>query len=477
MLTRDEYLLKKEKCCEEIKKVNADSFRLDYHLMPQFGWLNDPNGLCQFNGVYHIYHQYAPFTITNGKNIMWGHYTTKDFINYVQEEPFIYPDTKDDQDGAYSGSCLIKDNKMYFYYTGNVKYQDKEYDYINEGREHNTILVESNDGYNYQQKEVLLVNDDYPKEMTKHVRDPKIYQKDNQYYMVLGARDKIKGGCLLIYKSDDLRNFKYYNTIYPKEKFGYMWECPDLIELNNELFLICCPQGLEQDGDKYQSVYQNGYFKLKYNFQENKYQLFDFYELDYGFDFYAPQTFCDQKNRTILYGWMGIPDADYTNPTVDNGWQHCLTIPREIINIDGYLYQKPLEELKNLRKNKKIINDNNLLNLNNNHSYELILFPENNDFKLQLRKDVFLTYENNVLKLIMGASGYGRKERYIIIDEVNKLQIFSDNSSLEIFINDGIKTMTTRTYAYFEKNDLSLECKKNIMIEFYELDKIKIKGE
>ena len=56
---------------------------------------------------------------------------------------------------------------------------------------------------------------------------------------------------------------------------------------------------------------------------------------DRGFDFYAPQSFEDESGRRILIGWMGIPDADYTNPTEEAGWQHALTIPRELSVRDG----------------------------------------------------------------------------------------------------------------------------------------------
>ena len=31
-----------------------------FHIEPRQGWLNDPNGLCQFRGRYHAYYQYAP---------------------------------------------------------------------------------------------------------------------------------------------------------------------------------------------------------------------------------------------------------------------------------------------------------------------------------------------------------------------------------------------------------------------------------
>ena len=80
---------------------------------------------------------------------LWGHYTTEDWITYKDEEPFLFPDIPEDRNGVYSGSAFIKDNEIYFYYTGNVKYIDKKYNYISDGREQNTILIKSKDGFSY----------------------------------------------------------------------------------------------------------------------------------------------------------------------------------------------------------------------------------------------------------------------------------------------------------------------------------------
>ena len=161
--------------------------------------------------------------------------------------------------------------------------------------------------------------------MSCHIRDPKIYEKDNRYYMVLGARSMDDQGCVLIYEGTDLKDWQYKMCITTNESFGYMWECPDLFDLDHQQFLLTCPQGLPHVGYRYENVYQSGYFPIEIDFKNQTYTLKDFRELDYGFDFYAPQTFEDEQGRRILIGWMGLPDIDYTNPTCERGWQHALT--------------------------------------------------------------------------------------------------------------------------------------------------------
>ena len=123
-------------------------WRLKFHLMPKTGWLNDPNGLCEFEGEYHIFYQYSPFSTEPGINF-WGHFTTRDFLIYKRREPMLCCDSRLDCHGVYSGSALADNGKMYIYYTGNVKYEG-DYDYINEGREHNTILAVSSNGLNIE---------------------------------------------------------------------------------------------------------------------------------------------------------------------------------------------------------------------------------------------------------------------------------------------------------------------------------------
>lgn len=62
--------------------------------------------------------------------------------------------------------------------------------------------------------------------------------------------------------------------------------------------------------------------------ERKEFQFSEMYELDKGFDFYAPQSYEDEKHRRILFGWLGNSKSEY--PTDKNNWAHMLTLPREI---------------------------------------------------------------------------------------------------------------------------------------------------
>lgn len=459
-------------------KVQQDPWRLHYHLMPESGWLNDPNGLCQYHGVYHIYYQYSPFDV-DGKTKLWGHMTTKDMLNFKQEEPVLFPDSRVDERGVYSGSAFVEDDVIHYFYTGNVKLFDQEYDYINQGREQNTIHVESRDGYHFSDKEWLMSNKDYPEDMSCHIRDPKIYKKDGIYYMVLGARDLSSKGCVLVYESKDLKNWSYLMRLSSQQDFGYMWECPDLFDLDDQQFLITCPQGVAQEGYRFANVHQCGYFPVSIDFKHKTCEFQEFHELDYGFDFYAPQSFEDEKGRRILIGWMGLPDIDYTNPTTEYGWQHALTIPRELKAKDGVIYQSPIEELKELRLSQlsfeaKSLNEQNI----RMDCYELEIHVEKNtDFVLQLRKgaDISFDVEQELFTLSFEACGYGRTSRSAKINDLKNIRIYADTSSFEIFINDGSTVFTSRVYSDSKDNQIQLiSGVLEANLHFYELGSIRI---
>ena len=149
-----------------------------WHIAPKCGLMNDPNGLCEINGIHHIFYQWFPAGPVHGLK-HWYHLTTKDFIHYEDFGPVVFPDEDIDAHGVYSGSAFIEDDTIHYFYTGNLKYFDRDdYDYINNGRGSNTITFTSKDGYEFTKKELLMTTDEYPADMSNHVRDPKILKKN-----------------------------------------------------------------------------------------------------------------------------------------------------------------------------------------------------------------------------------------------------------------------------------------------------------
>ena len=155
------------KACElaESRAGEKGNWFPSFHLAPVTGWMNDPNGLCEFNGVHHIFFQYSPFDTSPGMNY-WGHFSTKNFVDIKYHKPALCCDEKFDCHGVYSGSAFCDETGMNIFYTGNVLKsgeKEKEYDYLNTGREHNTVFVNSKDGLTFDGKTVVLKNSDYPK--------------------------------------------------------------------------------------------------------------------------------------------------------------------------------------------------------------------------------------------------------------------------------------------------------------------------
>ena len=222
-----------------------------------------------------------------------------------------------------------------------------------------------------------------------------------------------------------------------------MWECPDLFELDGQWFLAVSPQGIAC-----QNVYGCGYFALQGDWRTDC-TLSEFHALDDGFDYYAPQSFAAADGRRIQFGWMGMPDADYTNPTVEYGWQHCLTLPR-VLTQDGTgrLLQAPAAELNALRGEARQPADGETVETD--PCFDLTASPAG-DFVLTIANGLTLTYTEAdrtcTLRFTDTAIAAGRTERKAVLDApCRSLRVVGDASSLEIFLNDGAAVLSTRYY-------------------------------
>ena len=233
-------------------------WRQNLHIEPPEGWMNDPNGLCFFDGFYHVYFQYSPGTPNGESTRRWGHYVSSDLLSWKYKGIVLDADIPEDRDGVFSGSAVAFNDHIEFFYTGNVM-EEGGHDYVLEGRGANVIFVTSEDGAKMSSKKVLLTNDSYPDFCSCHVRDPKVNYFDGTYHMVLGARTKDDKGMVLIYEGSTPDSLKYKECL-SVPGMGYMWECPDMFEIKGNKFLAICPQGIPQGEYKYQNLFRSGYF-------------------------------------------------------------------------------------------------------------------------------------------------------------------------------------------------------------------------
>ena len=429
---------------ENRERIKNAKWRQRFHIEPPDGWLNDPNGLSFYKGEYHVYFQYSPIAADGHTPRGWGHYHGADLMHMVYDKAVMIPDIPEDSHGVYSGSAIENDGVLHIFYTGNVK-MEGDYDYVTAGRGANVIHVTTADGSEVSEKQVLLRNSDYPDFCSCHVRDPKVWKEGEVWKMVLGARTLDDEGCVLVYESADLINWKYAGKVY-KEGYGYMWECPDYFELGGKGFLSTCPQGLPHYETKWQNLNESGYFPVEGRLEDSR--LGEFAEWDMGFDFYAPQTFLDPQGRRILIGWLGMDNRVYGNATTELGWQHCLTIPREVtLGENGRLRQYPIAEFEALRKSERRHADGCTA------KYALPLeicgeptadFTITLDGKLELRFDK--AKQLFTMKFSDEKYGCGRGTRNAVIESVNSIRLIADMSSIEVYLNGGETVMSTRFY-------------------------------
>lgn len=435
-----------EKQKETDQKVGY-RWRPEFHVAPPTGWLNDPNGLCQKDGIYHAFFQMAPFEPEGGLKF-WGHCISKDMLHWEFQGVPMQPDQPYDCHGAYSGSALVEEDRMYLFYTGNIK-QAGDYNYITDGRESNTILAVSRDGGKIESKKLLMTNADYPEDLTCHVRDPKVWKQDGMYYMVQGARTKEEKGVVLVFASEDKYHWNCIHRLESKETFGYMWECPDLYELDGQTILGISPQGVEADGYWYANRYQTVTAVIRGDFRTDGVPE-HFRELDGGFDFYAPQTFLTEDGRRILIGWMGMADAEdeYTNRTVEDNWQNVLTLARELSLKDGIVCQNPVRELENWWNREEAFTGQ--YEGSTTECYELDLKPGTGDVKVTLADGLVLFWDSReyVFKMEFtdSALGCGRTVRARQMQECADMKVIVDVSCVEVFMNGGKDVFSTRFY-------------------------------
>lgn len=432
-------------------KVENSRYPLSFHATPEVGLLNDPNGLIEYHGKYHLFYQWNPQACTHDHK-SWGHMVSEDLIHWERLPVALVPSEEYDKDGIYSGSAVEKDGVLYLFYTGNVINPD-------DSRSSYQCGAVSEDGVTFEKLGPLF---EHPAGYTRHVRDPKVWFDDEsqRWQMVLGAQTLAEEGTILCYSSANLSEWQFDGELFEAAELaklpqrGYMLECPDLFAVAGQELLLYSPQGIEAVENQYQNIYQTVYLPLTEELElAESPQLV---EVDWGFEFYAPQTFATSDGRRLLYAWMGTmpSEKEQAQPTVAEGWLHCLTVPREVDFQEGRLYQAPARELEQLRGDLEEFDLTDAWQAPlGEFGSELLLDFETGaaDFQLEVVTGFTLTFEADegvlTLSRINWQNGETEVRRYHLLKELTKLQLLIDGSAVEIFVNGGAAVASARFFA------------------------------
>lgn len=307
------------------------------HLKAPDNWVNDPNGFIYYNGYYHLFYQYFPYGPRWG-TMHWGHAVSRDLVTWEHKGLALYPTTRADQNGCFSGSAIEESGKLYLVYTG-VRYEvvnpEDPHTCLDDQFESAQLLICSEDGYHFdneQGKEVIIppVTDPSIGDRT-HTRDPKIWRGRDAWYLILGSTMGEKYGEVLFYRSEDLHTWTYINKAFKGPEYGWMWECPDYFETAGGGVLLLSAMGLLNNGEKERN--QSICFPVAFDEATCSIRIPDEYQyLDYGLDLYAPQTTLDAEGRRIMTAWVRMPKV------AEGGWIGMFCSPRVVETQDGHIF-------------------------------------------------------------------------------------------------------------------------------------------
>ncbi|WP_440879039.1 glycoside hydrolase family 32 protein [Vibrio natriegens] len=430
-------------------------YRPSWHISPPQGLLNDPNGFIYHDGAYHLFYQWFPYGCEH-RDKHWVHLTSQDLVEWEWQSVALTPSLWCDSHGVFSGHALSQGKELMLFYTGNTR--------IGQERDRQTTqcLATSSDGLNFTKHGPVI--DALPPNVTPHIRDPKVVRHNDKWLMLLGAQTTELKGRLAIYQSEDLYQWAFVG-LFGEEMgdFGYMWECPDLFTLNEQLFVVIGPQGIPSFSEHNTIPHHNGIVKAQW-VDGDGLRMGDFQHLDYGFDFYAPQSMQTPDGRRVMCGWMGLPD-EVDQPSTGNGWVHQLTAMRELSYRDGALYQWPILEMESLIESSSEIKlDSNGVDVGTK-SFDLTVTldwgDELNLFENSVQKFVLRADEENRRLIMDRSQTLNRAQDTIrelpLASERIELRILADNSSLEVFVNGGAAVMTSRVFTDKDATKISIQ--------------------
>lgn len=464
---------------EQFMKLNqqhtTDVFRPGFHFAPAANWANDPNGLVYYEGMYHLFYQYHPYSTIWGP-MHWGHAVSKDLIQWQHMPVALFPD---EHGAIFSGCCVVDWNNSSGLFEDShgliaiFTHADTHPD-TDQSRQRQSLAYSSDQGHTWHK---YAGNPVITEKELIDFRDPKVFwhSQSAHWIMVIVAGDHAR-----FYKSRNLLDWSFTGTFGEGQgSHDGVWECPDLFELpvddagySKWVLIISigdhpeCPEGSRTqyfvgdfDGHTFTNDHPQDHIMW----------------LDYGRDNYAGVTWSDipeQDGRRVIIGWMS--NWKYANNTPTDLWRGAMTLPRALYltsnNGHTTLIQMPVQEVQQLREQSRYWENVCITPatpfVQPTHS-DLIEIDVEIDVRLQDEVHIILKSSQQSEVIV----GYDPVQQWLFIDRSRSgitdfhplfavkhgvnlaiengqlhLHLWVDRNSIEVYANQGIVALTDQIF-------------------------------
>ena len=428
-----------------VAKAAKDPTRPICHFRPRAQWMNDICGAIYYNGYYHIFYQYNPFSGDSwgADYTLWAHARSRDLVHW-EDLPWAFLPMKDRGERRCNSGCVTLDgfNRPMIFYT----FVPDRPNATRLGKREQWGAVPLDDDLirwrRVKDKPLMAAGmNGVSASVNRKWSDPFVFRSDGRTFVTF----KSCNGLVCEAQNKALTEWKYAGRMD-----GVDGECPNFFKLQGKWVLL-------------RSTEQPSYVVGDFDSKTIKFNISGAAGvLDYGFGknpptdrawtrgLYATNVLTDRDGRRIMVGWICGFKAG-------RGWNGCMSLPRVLsLDKDNRLVQTPVPELKKLRgKHLKIEN----LNLNSESksfniqgdTLEIIaefIYQDTAAFGMKVRCDaerqnaVTLRYTNGILNVagteVPIERGKGLKTL--------KLHVFLDKSVMEVFVNDGRASVSRVNY-------------------------------
>ena len=439
-------------CWKEIKysdtfdTTNHERFRPVYHHTPVYGWMNDPNGMFYKDGVWHLYYQWNPYG-SQWENMHWGHSTSKDLVHWQAEPMALEPDWLG---SIFSGSCVTRGDEVVAMYTTAGHHQTQSIAFSNDG------------GRTFQKfsgNPVLTA--DVP-----DFRDPRPFWNEDikAWNLILAVGQEMR-----IYSSQNLTDWTYESAFGNEYgNHGGVWECPDLMKIDDKWVLIC---NINPGGPFGGSATQ--YFVGQ--FDGHKFVCESMPKvtkwMDYGKDHYATVSFYNApENRHVVLAWMS--NWQYANQVPTKQYRSGNSIPRDLglfnYGEETYVSVVPSKEMLAMRGSKvrkpteaceivvDVKNQAEIVLSNSKGEQVVMVYDgQRQSFSMDRTKSGDVSF-SEAFACTSIAPTYGH---------IKQLRLFIDRCSIEAFDAEGKMAMTNLVFPSEPYNNIKVKGGKATIYE------------